>query len=284
MHKSYNSLPIKSKPITLVSMFFSLLTDVPPKPDLHESPLGSDVLLTTPVAPQSQPAVTDVAFSSSSTTTPPPSRATDDVTTTTITKSVSSTAAPPYPDQPDNVNVRIVHPQPPPENIPQNILSFPQTPPIMMYRPVMGGKNATSLLGAATGRNKHGGPLKKVKPLHLANGASWKKPYRKSKSKGYVINYGHIEGGLEEGSRTRVLAVTERISPNGMRILNDDGRAFQGGGGGGGRFGMGSNGDDEDENESNDDDQDDGDDEDDDESGEAEGHGNLKTVGNSGKL
>ncbi|XP_065074522.1 uncharacterized protein LOC135698454 [Ochlerotatus camptorhynchus] len=258
--------------------------DVPSKPDLNDSPLGSGVQLTTPVAPQSQPAATDVAFASSSTRTPPPSRSTDDVTTTTITTPISSSAAPSYPDQPDNVNVRIVHPQPPPENIPQNILSFPQSPPIMMYRPAMGGKNATSLLGAttATERNKHGGPLKKVKPLHLANGASGKKPFRKSKSKGYVINYGHIEGGLEDGSRTRVLAVTERIPADGMRILNDDGRAFQGGEGGGG-LGMGSNDDDEDENESDDEDHDEGDEEDDDESGEAEGHSNLKAVGNSGE-
>lgn len=167
----------------------------------------------------------------------------------------------------------------------------------MMYRPgLLGGKNASSSGASTTSeRNKHGGPLKKVKPLHLAaNGAGGggKKSYRKSKGgKGYVINYGRIEGGLEDGGgRTRVLAVTERIpqlSADGMRVLNDGERGFVPAAVGG--FGAGRRHDDEnesDDDDGDDDEDDDGDedDEDDDESNEAVGQrSNVNAGANSGK-
>lgn len=276
--------------------------DNPPKVTLDDRPLGAigDVQLATP---SSQ--LTTHASSSSPATPDDPSKPTTtragDMTTNVATASPQPTSAaePSYPDQPDSnqQSIRIVlhPPQSPPENIPQNILSFPQSPPIMMmYRPGLGtvsGKNTSTSAGSTTGsadRNKHGGPLKKVKPLHLGtNGAAaasgGKKSYRKSKSKGYVINYGRIEGGLEDGgSRTRVLAVTERMPPSdGMRILNDGDRSFLKGG-----FGVvhdEENGSDEDDNENDDEDDDDaGSDEEDDESNEAVGQpSNAKAVANS---
>nr|XP_029725744.1 uncharacterized protein LOC109397311 [Aedes albopictus]XP_029725745.1 uncharacterized protein LOC109397311 [Aedes albopictus] len=219
--------------------------------------------------------------------------------------SAAAAAALSYPDQPDpsqqqqqQLNVRTVQhpPQSTPENIPQNILSFPQSPPIMMmYRPgLLGGKNASSSGASTTSeRNKHGGPLKKVKPLHLAaNGAGvggGKKSYRKSKGgKGYVINYGRIEGGLEDGGgRTRVLAVTERIpqlSADGMRVLNDGERGFVPavGGFGAGRRHDDENGSDDDDGDDDEDDDGDEDDEDDDESNEAVGQrSNVNAGANS---
>ncbi|KXJ73399.1 hypothetical protein RP20_CCG015953 [Aedes albopictus] len=231
--------------------------DVPAQPMLDDDgdddrPLGAigDVQL----AATSSSQLTTYNASSSTTTTPSvdPSKPSAGELTNVATAfpqpvtSAAAAAALPYPDQPDSSqqqqqqqNVRTVQhpPQSPSENIPQNILSFPQSPPIMMmYRPgLLGGKNASSSGASTTSeRNKHGGPLKKVKPLHLAaNGAGGggKKSYRKSKGgKGYVINYGRIEGGLEDGGgRTRVLAVTERIpqlSADGMRVLNDGERGF----------------------------------------------------------
>ncbi|XP_062540973.1 uncharacterized protein LOC134209017 [Armigeres subalbatus] len=272
--------------------------DIPSNSEFHDRSLGAsgDVQLVTPSA---HPAT--VGPSSTTATLADPMRPTtisSDVSNAAISSpQPTSTAVPSHPAQPDfSQSVRIVHPQSPPDNIPQNILSFPQSPPIMMmYRPALGaggvGKNTSTSAGvaAATERNKHGGPLKKATPLHLAaNGASGKKPYRKSKSKGYAINYGRIEGGLEEGrGGTRVLAVTERMPPSdGMRILNDENRSFLLGGMGGERSEEDGSDDDDDEDSDDDDDNDDdgdGVDEEDDESEQARRQsGNAKADANGG--
>lgn len=213
--------------------------DVPTKPELSGNPAA--VIDTT-----NRLQLTNPSSTTSTTTTPSPSplpssdvlsqlspaQSGSSSTTTTVTLSaISSTtttgSVTPEPSQaavlpsssPDDAGgtaaVRILHP-PPPESIPQNILSFPQTPPIMMYRPVVPAiKNGTSAaipLLAGEQRNKHR-PLKKVNPFH-----GGKKPYRKTpqkSSKDYAINFGQIDGSTGKMASVAAVAppsMTERIT------------------------------------------------------------------------
>ncbi|XP_055626524.1 nucleoprotein TPR [Toxorhynchites rutilus septentrionalis] len=243
---------------------------------------------TTQPQPQPASAVTASPPSTSSATTTLP-KETSEVATSTARPKSPALALPPYPDQSDS-SVRILHPQPL-ENIPQNILSFPQSPPIMMYRPPMVGKNSTTssvsvATAAAAERNKHSGPLKKAIPLHLNNGGV-KKPYRKSKSKGYTINFSHINDRVAPNEGPRMQVVTEgNPAADGGHI--DDGVAHSFGGvrSGISRFPIavsdGADGDDDDDDDDVDDDEDDEDDDDDDEdSAETEGQSKNNGVSRS---
>lgn len=211
--------------------------DVPTKPELSGNPAAT-------IDTTSQLQLTNPSSTNSTTTTLPPSslpssdlsqlspylgQSGSTSTTTTVTLSaISSTIGSVTPDslpavlpstsQDDaggTATVRILHP-PPPESIPQNILSFPQTPPIMMYRPVVPGlvKNGTSAAIpplTSEQRNKHR-PLKKVNPPR--GSSTSKKPFRKTlKSKEYAINFGQIDGNT--GKMAMAVAppsMTERIT------------------------------------------------------------------------
>ncbi|XP_055528554.1 uncharacterized protein LOC129720812 isoform X2 [Wyeomyia smithii] len=217
---------------------------------LNESPVPVQmttppVVANRPFAQQTQlPATAVAAVSSSPVTVTTAEPLPSTLTTGKVTTSSSSSPQPPaaatvppvsYSDKPDR-NERILH-HPSPANIPQNILLFPQSPPILMHRsPTGAAKNATNV--ARTGnRNKQKGPPKKVKPFHLNGGAALdintdKKSYRKSKSKGHSINYGssgrNIAGETDGiGSDERPFSNNEMNDSEGGRLIepmkNNDG-------------------------------------------------------------
>ncbi|XP_058460005.1 uncharacterized protein LOC131435810 [Malaya genurostris] len=284
--------------------------------DSHELPLSIQFatqtaetrqwpqLSNTPTSDSVLPPSSSSSAAAAAALTPPPTmttrttsvipRITNDVTSSASSSSSSSSsfhfpptaAAVPAGSDQLNSNMRILHPGPP-EDIPQNILSFPQTPPIMMYRPAI-GKNATNSDVALTNRNKHKGPPKKVKPLRLNDGlgldaGSNKKPYRKSIGKGYVVNYEHTERVLTEPERR----VTERVvNSDNLLILNDGDRSSEENPSGG-RFMVhtdgvrrnGPSGKVDDNNDDDDEDIDDDDDEDDDEDDSDESEENHDSSG-----
>ncbi|XP_053683401.1 uncharacterized protein LOC128733674 isoform X2 [Sabethes cyaneus] len=271
---------------------------------LNENPVpaqmtaGPPAVADRPFAQQTQLPATAVSVAVSSsplvTTTERPQTTLTARTTGKVTTSSSSPPQPPttssavlavpHSDQSDR-SERILH-HPSLQNIPQNILLFPQSPPILMHRPVASGisKNATNFArtSSTSNRNKQKGPPKKVKPLHLNDGAtldvnSDKKSYRKSKSKGYSVNYGHSSSALlrSNAELRGAAAVTDRIGPDERTILNDevsesDGRRLT--------ERMKADGDGEDNNGDDDDIEDDDDDDDEDESDESEEGQDVESV------
>ncbi|XP_055604143.1 uncharacterized protein LOC129752380 [Uranotaenia lowii] len=173
-------------------------------------------------------------------TSSPSTRTTSDESGPSLAMVVSSSSTPAaaavaaFQEQPDAGQVRVLHSpnqptrsQNPVENIPQNILTFPQSPPIMMYRPVSAlapaVKNGTIFGEDSTAAGRKRGSGKKAK---FQDPGTAKKPYRKpnSGSKGFVLNYdrfggvsgfsgsrsSNMGGGQRSTERSLFAAVTER--------------------------------------------------------------------------